>query len=140
MQAFPVAQLMAPDLSLEGWQDFALARLREAEEGQGGIFAAEDGRGYVLGLACYFVEVGIGRGRVLSVDQIVALGLLESQRREAFEKLLAAVQQRAREAGCTTVHVHVPLSDGAERPLDLLGANAYRREASVYCKPVQAVC
>ena len=140
MQAFPVAQLMAPELFLEAWKDFAMARLREAEEGRGGVFAAEDVRGYVLGLACYFVEVSVGHGLVLAVDQIVALGLLDSQRREAFEKLLAAVHQQARRAACTTVHIHVPLNDGLERPYDLLGANAYRREASVYCKSVRAAC
>lgn len=132
--AFVVAQLASPQVSEESWRAFVAHRLCPTHSHFGGIDAAEDARGYVLGLACYFVAASLAHGRVLLVDQLIAVGLTAAQPVDLFDALLASLHTRAAELGCTAVQVLIPRDRHRSVAAEALRAIHYSCESAVYCR------
>ena len=107
VQAFPLIREIAPNLSVEGWVDFAgrLISKRGDADGRGGIIIAERNR-YIRGLFTYEVSSDLCHGRILFAHNVVALDLVQ---REAVAEVLADAMNRLGQVReCDAVHVHLP--------------------------------
>jgi hypothetical protein len=107
-QAFPVIQTIVPSITLEHWNDFVhLLTHDDACQGrQAGIMTVQSERGYIHGLFCYTVGVDIHHGPVLSIENFVALDLVE--RELAIKALVNAMEKIAHRLDCHAIHVHLP--------------------------------
>jgi hypothetical protein len=108
-QAFPLIQTIAPNLTLERWNEF-VQRLIDptgpVQARRAGIVTLQSERGYIHGLFCYTVEVDLQHGHVLSVENFIALDLIEHE--AAVRALFDTMEETAYDLGCHAIHVHLP--------------------------------
>lgn len=107
-QAFPLIQTIVPSISLEHWSDFVrlVNRPQAPQARQAGIMTVQSERGYIHGLFCYTVGVDLRHGPVLSIENFVALDLVE--RELAVKALVNAMEKMAHRLDCRAIHVHLP--------------------------------
>jgi hypothetical protein len=115
-QAFPVAALMLPGLSLADWR--AMARAGE-------VLRVRNANGYIVALCV--AQVAGGKMRV---EHAIALDLVDS--RAAADALAAAVEAAARERGCAAIHAR--LADPALQAR--FAAAGHHAKVVLTCKPL----
>jgi hypothetical protein len=115
-QAYPVARLMLPELSLDGWR--GLARRRD-------VLRVRNGNGYIVALGICRIQ----KNKLL-VERAIALDLMDS--RNAADALVAATEAFARERHCTAVHAR--LADPALQ--ERFEAAGHERKVVLTCKPL----
>ena len=130
-QAFPLARAVAPRLTLAAWRHYLLA----LREDGGGLLAVENQRGVLLGLAAYRLRRDLADGLCLESDPVVVFDLVGGSAVAAT--LAEALERRAGELGCATLHTHL-LGDRIARAADPLhrafAAQGHRAEATRLCK------
>lgn len=117
-QAFPIIQVIAPDLDMARWREFAAAKLSQASAVAGaageadrvlppaGIMTVQDGRGYIHGLFSYSAETHLRHGRVLEVENFIVVDLFDLSL--AAAELLRAMDKVAWTLGCHAIHTSLP--------------------------------
>lgn len=134
--ALALVRARSPQVSPAAWRAFAGARLAQAARGQGGILAASDAKGYILGLAGYLRGTSVMHADTLIIDEFVAVGLLESLRAATVDSLLTALEERAMELDCGGVMAIAlaPWQDlGIIRGLDM---KSYRPQGTLWYRPL----
>jgi len=134
-QAFPLIQAVRPALTLEDWRRFAVA-LSAIGADRAGIMTAQ-ATGYLHGLFSYTVEPHIMHRRVLSVDNFVAIELLDAG--AVVETLLDAIDRLAGDlrcsAVCTTLSAAGHLSTAIRADLiERFHARGYGDQPLVFCR------
>ena len=105
-EAYPVVRAAMPDLSLERWRDFASRAVGEpAVSPPPGIMLVESAQGYIYGLCAYRLQHDIRHGRVLVIEELVTLGLVDGA--SVAATLIAALEERARELGCAAMNLNM---------------------------------
>ena len=113
VQAYALVRLVATDLSLEAWRDFACQRISLAERQAGGIHTVQDPQGNIIGFASYSTDASLQDGRTLTVDNLVAVGTIERQRDSVLLTLLGTIEEIAANHGCRTIQFRHEVSDSA---------------------------
>lgn len=138
-QAYPILQSAMPALELDDWRAYASALLDQPED-RGGIVAIQS-KGYINGLFSYGVRPQLACHKVLIVETIVVLDLVNNE--GVAEALLHAVDDLAGRLGAEAIHALVP--SGQSRPTDYADwlsrqfrAVGYRCEAAALCKKPMA--
>ncbi len=103
VQAYALVRLVTTDLSLDAWCDFASQRLSRAERQAGGIHTVQDREGSIIGFASYSTDASLQDGRILTVDNLVAVGTIERQRDSVLLALLGALESVATTHRCRTI-------------------------------------
>jgi hypothetical protein len=104
--AFPLARIMAAELTLERWRGFARALADSQAPNRHGIMAAWSSAGYLQGMFGYRVTPDLWLGRVLQIDNIIALGVAGGGR--TATALVEAARALAASEGCRAVRARVP--------------------------------
>jgi hypothetical protein len=102
-QAYPLVRLVASDLSLDAWRNFACQRISQIESQLGGIHTVQDTQGNILGFASYATDISLHDGRILTVDNLVVVGTIERQRDFVLLALLGALERIATKHCCETM-------------------------------------
>lgn len=112
--AFPIARAAVPSLSLERWRAFAGESVAVADRATPpGIMVVENDRGYIQGLCTYRLQHDMRLGTILTVDDLVALDLVDDGAIAGV--LIDALEARARAFGCSAIRLHVA-EDSQARP------------------------
>jgi hypothetical protein len=117
LRAFPLARLAAGHLTLAAWLRFAAAlgakppgtkapRKTAAAQAERGLLGVEDQRGYLHALCSFSVEPDLRTGRRLTIDNLVALDLIDGD--IPAQALIGALDKLARELDCPGYVVHLP--------------------------------
>ena len=152
-QAFPVMQAAMPGLDIKSWRTFAAklvgarpARRTPAADGKvvslptarrSGIVTVQLGRsGYIHGLFTYQVVPHLGHGRVLQVDNFIALDLFDPA--AAADKLMEEMEHLGRALGCGAIHVLLrqPEAMGRAVVLRRFEELGHHREGLHLCKGI----
>lgn len=149
-QAFPVLQTAMPGLDIKSWRAFAARLLgtrptrRPAGDGKvvdlptarrSGIVTVQLGSGgYIHGLFSYQAIPHLGHGRVLQVDNFIALDLFDPA--AAADTLMAEMEHLGRVLGCGAIHVLLrqPESMGRALVLRRFEELGHHREGLHLCK------
>ena len=138
-QAFPVVQSCVPGLDIARWRRFAaeLVGSGAAARRRGGIVTAQLGRGYIHGLFCYMVVPSLCHGRVLQVENFVALDMFDPA--ATADRLMAAMEELARELGCGAIHVMMRdrRQGGRLQVLERFQETGHETEGLHLCKPLR---
>jgi hypothetical protein len=116
LRAYPLARLAAGQLTLAAWLRYAEAmgahppgtrgtRRHPARE-ENGLLGIEDARGYLQALCSFAVRPDLAAGRRLDVDNIVALGLIDSD--GPAGAMLGSIERLARELDCPAYAIRLP--------------------------------
>ncbi|HYC01714.1 MAG TPA: hypothetical protein VED40_00380 [Azospirillaceae bacterium] len=152
-QAFPVMQAAMPGLDIRSWRAFAAklvgprpARRPTAGDGnvvslpvtrRSGIVTVQLGRGgYIHGLFTYQVVPHLGHGRVLQVDNFIALDLFDPA--AAADTLMQEMEHLGRLLGCGAIHVLLrqPEEMGRSLMLRRFEELGHHREGLHLCKGI----
>ncbi|MBC8793702.1 MAG: hypothetical protein C6Y20_19060 [Tagaea sp. CACIAM 22H2] len=117
LRAYPLARLAAGHLTLAAWLRFAAAlgakppgakapRKAAAAPAERGLLGVEDQRGYLHALCSFAVEPDLRTGRRLTIDNLVALDLIDGN--IPAQALVGALDKLARELDCPGYVVHLP--------------------------------
>jgi len=149
VQAFPLVRTMWPALTLDHWTNYVrsvTAPDGNSPDGTQGIISIENERGYIHGLFSYGVTHDVRHGSVLSIEDVIALDLVEGK--SAIRALVETMEEVARDLGCRAIHVHMPealmrsvatcVADSANRHwlLDSFERAGHRIETLCLCKRV----
>jgi hypothetical protein len=106
-QAYPLLQSAFPALTLSRWTEFVRnltrAKSRPADRAKG-IMAIQSDRGYIHGLFSYSVAADLQHGRVLLVDNFVAVDLVASD--SAVQALRQVMEEVATRLDCQAIRLH----------------------------------
>ncbi|WP_420346357.1 hypothetical protein [Pelagibius sp.] len=105
-QAYPLAQLSHPQLSLEAWTQFAALHLAPALPLERGILTAEDDQGTIYALLAYTIDPDLDHGRALIAREVIAAAPLHCTRSTAVAALVQATERLAREKRCMALKTH----------------------------------
>ena len=106
-QAYPLLQSAFPALTLSRWTEFVRIQTRtdpKPADRAKGIMAIQSDRGYIHGLFSYSIAPDLQHGRVLLVDNFVAVGLVESD--AAIRALRQAMEEVAARLDCRVIRLH----------------------------------
>jgi len=139
--AYPLIQAALPTVSLEAWLAFIADLTQPADEGTG-IIIVESKRGYIHGLFNYSVAMPLGHGKVLNVENFIALDT--GDRAAAIKILIGVMEDIARQFGCGEIHTHLPdtwicAKSGMATVLDHLRDAGHEREIVKLSKTVAAL-
>ncbi len=104
-RAFPLAQLIAPDLTLDRWRSHA-ERLTDpglARADREGIIVLEGDSGYYFGLFNYAEALDMLHGRSLLVDHFVVLHFIETSGPRRI--MISKAEDIARRRQCGAIHI-----------------------------------
>lgn len=135
-QVFPLIQLLKPNLSWEDWHTRALAHMAEGDP-RTGFLAVEDERRVVLGLFQYTIEEDLDCGRMLRVQNVVALDFLERLQNDIAMFLIQAMDDLAFDQDCRAIEIQMPRSDRLRRNMalvTLLEAHGFRQNQTEFRK------
>ena len=104
-QAYPIIQIVVPELTFQAWCRFARSLISE-DERRGGIVTVDNEQNYIVGLAAYRLEQDLRGGCSLLVDHFVAVDLI--QREAVAQTLIAELESLARRNHCSAVHTRLP--------------------------------
>ena len=137
-QAFPLVQLVNPNLSFDGWQRYAEYRTQAVVRAPSGMLLIEDGSEHIAGLFGYLIDLNLQHGRVLVARDLVTLGLFEHQRCQTVRVIVETLDDLAEAHSCTAIHTLTanPLSceDTSGPFVDLFAAAGHRAEPWGFCK------
>jgi hypothetical protein len=117
-QAYPLLQSAFPALTLSRWTEFVRSQTRtnpKPAERAKGIMAIQSDRGYIHGLFSYSVAPDLQHGRVLLVDNFVAVDLVESD--AAVQALRQAMEEVAARLDCQAIRLHAAVSGDGLGPV-----------------------
>lgn len=110
LRAFPLARLAAGHLTLAAWRRFTAAlgagSRKSTARAERGLLGVEDQRGYLHALCSFAVEPDLRTGRRLTIDNLVALDLIDGD--IPAQALVGALDKLARELDCPGYVVHLP--------------------------------
>ena len=109
--AYPLIQLVAPEVSAEQWRTFALSVLGtpDAADGRCGLLGARSRRGDLLGCCSYALHPDLRNGSVIEASHLVAFDI--AGRAAVVRAILEALGDLARRCGCPRVRVRHPGSN-----------------------------
>jgi hypothetical protein len=126
-RAYTLAQLSASELGLEEWRRF-VANGAGTPASEGGVLAIQNRSGIMQGLCSYRFEESLGRGKVCSVENLVALDLLDNAC--VASALLQALEDLARRGGASALRLDlVGKSPAGDRLIARLHDRGHRQEA-----------
>jgi hypothetical protein len=142
MQAYPLVQSAAPQLTMDQWLDYVqtLSRDGDSEPQYSGVMSVQNGDGYIYGIYCHEVEVNIQHGRVLKVSNFVAANLYDAK--SVTDGLIDSMTSMARDYGCGAVHVDLPEeARSGPRPVDGIANQfkgaGYQVESVALCRSIK---
>jgi hypothetical protein len=117
LRAFPLARLAAGHLTLPAWLRYAEAmgaeppgarRIRRVAgtRAERGLLGLEDARGYLQALCSFAVRPDLAAGRRLDIDNIVTLGLIDSE--SPAGEMIGSIEKLARELDCPAFAIRLP--------------------------------
>lgn len=137
---YPLVQMKDAGMTLPKWQNFVAAYCVEGEPVNHdqwlrtkGIIVICNERGYVHGLFSYEVRSDMSAGKVLHVDNVMAIEIVA--RDHALNEMRAAMDRLTELHGCTAVHVAVDDMDGKMK--DYFSHAGYLPRKIRYCSPAQ---
>lgn len=137
-QAFPLIQLVNPNLSFDGWERYVAYRTHNDVEEPRGILLIEDPSKHIAGLFGYLIEPNLQHGRVLVARDLVTLALLEHQRCQTLRTIVETMDELAETNSCSAIHtvtVIPPTCEDTCVPFtELFAAAGHRREPWGFCK------
>ena len=141
---FPLVQMLQADLTLERWREFVsefCASTSQVKPGEGcedilwlrprGVIVAANERGYIHGLFSYQVRDDMADGRVLHLDNVMAVEIVS--RAYVFDTLRDAMSRLATDHECA--NVYVSLSEMDQRQREYFGAAGFTPRKVRYCAP-----
>jgi len=138
-QAYGLVRLVAPQVSLEAWRDFARGLISPSEAPESGVLTVEDARGYILGLVGYVVDHDLEYGETLMAKNLIALDGTSSRKREIAFALIKAIEDLARDKRCGAIRTIVHEPEAALRDawiIEVLKYNGHHTEARRFIKAV----
>lgn len=108
--AYPLVQLVNPQVSFDSWRRYAEGRLHLCESEPGGIMLIEDASEHIAGLFAYLIEWNLQYGRVLAVRDLVVLTLFEHQRSQTLRAIVESLDRLAETHKCVAIHTHLTVS------------------------------
>jgi len=129
-RAFPLVQLMMPDVDQRRWDRFARSFLRSSS--RRGILSVRDHRGHIRGLAIFRRQLDLS-GQVLLADPVLFVDLLDSA--DVGLVLIAALEAKGREIGCDEVRVNMPDHQGRDWPMPAGAAHIEMRRRLIAALP-----
>jgi hypothetical protein len=133
-RAFPLVQLMMPMVDFRRWERFARSFLRNSA--RRGILAARDHRGHIRGLAIFRRQLDIG-GQILLADPVLFVDLLDST--EVGLTLVAALEAKARDMGCTEIRVNMSDHQARAWPTPPGAARIEMRRLTTSLSPIDQI-
>ncbi|MCC9624598.1 hypothetical protein LPB41_23190 [Thalassospira sp. MA62] len=141
---FPLVQMLQADLTLDRWREFVaefcLAK-PTVELGAGcddvlwlrprGIIVISNERGYIHGFFSYHVRDDMADGRVLHVDNVMAVEIVS--RDHVLNTMRGAMSKLATMHGCK--NVHVTLGEMERRLREYFGEMGFAPSKVRYCAP-----
>ena len=124
--AYALARLSASGLGLDAWRRF-VASSAGTPGVEGGVLAIQNRSGVIQGLCSYRFEESLGRGKVCTADNLIALDLLDNACVAAA--LLQALEDLARRGGASALRLE--LAGGfpaADRLIARLRERGHRQE------------
>ena len=97
---YPLVRVMAPEVSLEQWLDYA-----RAAQNRGGLLGLFGPDGSLFGFLAWRKETTLRRGRVLHVDKFVTFEL--SRAGDGRRALCQAAEELARRENCTAIDLRL---------------------------------
>lgn len=136
-QAFALIQAVMPGVGLEDWQRFAAPLVDPQARAQGGILTVVSEQAYIAGLSIYRIEPDLQHGPALVADHFTALDLFDRQ--AVVHALAGALEDLARERGCTAIHTNVrertaPRRDDGGGLVSALCSRGHQIESLRLCK------
>ena len=136
-QAFALIQAVMPGVGLEDWRRFAAPLVDSQARTQGGILTVVSEQAYIAGLSIYRVEPDLEHGPALVADHFTALDLFDRQ--AVVHALAGALEDLARERGCTAIHTNVreraaPRPDDQSSLVSALCSRGHQIESLRLCK------
>lgn len=128
-KAYPLIQIMTPDIGLAAWRRFALPLVR-GKAARKGIVALHGDRQYLCGLFVWRIDQDLRHGRSLIVDHAIGLDLVSPE--AVTMALVDAIEDTARRLKCGAVHSHVGIAH--EPVTERMNRSGYRSEGVVLCK------
>ncbi|MEE8516919.1 MAG: hypothetical protein V3T02_09805 [Alphaproteobacteria bacterium] len=106
-QAYALIQAVESSVSLKQWRDFVDSVTCPAKKAapNRGIMTLRNGEGYIFGLFTYFIRPDLHHGRVLVVDNFLAMTLLDQ--RGLAETLLSSMTRIGEEHGCHAINMDI---------------------------------
>ena len=115
-QAYAVARMVVPDLTVECWRDFAAALIQDAGDpdpsategpaAASGIMTVQTHQGYIHGLFSFRTDPHLRHGRVLTVDNFMVVDMVDPAGTASL--LLRAMDRTAHALGCSAIHTTLP--------------------------------
>lgn len=107
---FPLVQARNPSLSWARWRAFAGRIARSKPGARNGILVARRvGQAMPCGAICYHLDQDLRFGRIITVEQFIAMDLLYPQR--VRSALANALESRAVAMGCDVIRSILPDGD-----------------------------
>lgn len=136
-QAFTLIQAALPDVALEDWRSFAMPLVQPQGQPMAGILTVMSEQDYIAGLSIYRIEHDLQHGPALVADHFMALDLFD--RPAVVHALAAALEDLARERGCTAIHTNIPDRADVSRDkegglVSTLRSRGHRVESLRLCK------
>lgn len=134
--AYPLIQLVAPEVSPERWRTFALSVLRapDAADGRRGLLGARSRRGDLLGCCSYALHPDLRHGSVMEASHLVAFDI--AGRAAVVRAILETLHDMARGCGCPRLRIQHP---GSNDVVGLAAGSIISSLRSVGLEP-EAVC
>ncbi len=107
--AFGLARLAFPDLTPARWRRLG----KRWAAGRGGALLARDKAGRIVGFAPYETRSDVGPGKVLWVERVVAVSLVDSA--PTVRALADGLTRVAQQLGCKRLKVETGVADRALR-------------------------
>jgi hypothetical protein len=139
-EAFPVVAILDDEVTAASWSAYARAIVGADGRDDGhGIMTLQDPQNRIVGLSAYTIRADLRRGRVLMVEIFAVATLIGT--RQAAARLLAAMEQLARERACPCLAVSLldrkarrsPGNDRSQTSRVLRGAG-FRLDLARLCK------
>lgn len=105
---FGLARLAFPDLTVARWRRL-LKRWTGDGRGMAGALVARDSAGRIVGFAPYEVRSDLSPGRILWVERVVAVSLVDSG--PALRALAEALVEQAARLGCKRLKIETCSAD-----------------------------
>ncbi len=143
-QAFPLVQLVNPNLSLDNWKRYVSHRTQADVEEPKGILIIEDNYHHIAGLFGYLIDMNLQHGRVLVARDLVMMALFEHQRCQTLRTIVETLEELAHNNSCSaiyTVTMMPPSCEDSSTPMaELFTAAGHRREPWGFCKLLAPHC
>lgn len=137
-QAYPLIQAALPSVSLETWLAYA-ANINKPTAEATEIIIIESTRGYIHGLLHYNVITTLRHGKVLNVENFIALDI--GDRAAAIKMLIGVMEDIGRKFHCAAIHTTLPdawirAASNATTVLDHLRDAGHERETVKLSKTI----